>query len=86
LTTGPFITPTELLISTGPEPTYHPCPCLVAAVQLQLSLSNPTITIQLKNGQSFTTSSTVNVYLEAPHGQHAIQLQQSAPIYLHAVP
>jgi hypothetical protein len=62
----------------------HPCPCLVAAVQLIMS-ADPTITITLKNGESITTSSIVNVYLEAPHGMSAIQLQQYARIVVHTV-
>jgi hypothetical protein len=83
LAPGPFTTPTELLLNTLPMPEGHPCPCLVAAVQLVMS-AEPTITITLKNGQSITTSSTVNVYLEAPHGMSAIQLQKPVPIIVHA--
>jgi hypothetical protein len=85
LAPGPFTTPTELLPNTLPMPEGHPCPCLVAAFQLVMS-ADPTITITLKNGETIKTSSTVNVYLEAPHGQSAIQLQQYAPIVVHAVP
>jgi hypothetical protein len=48
--------------------------------------ADPTITITLKNGQTIKTSSTVNVYLEAPHGMSAIQLHQWVPIVVHAVP
>jgi hypothetical protein len=48
--------------------------------------ADPTITITLKNGETIKTSSTVNVYLEAPHGMSAIQLQQWVPIVVHAVP
>ena len=61
----------------------HPCPCLVTAVQLVMS-TEPTITITLKNGRSITASSTVNVYLEAPHGMSAIQLQKPVQIIVHA--
>jgi hypothetical protein len=82
---GPFTTPTELLQPTGTvQQGGHPCPCLVAAMQFSMS-ADPTVTITLKNGETIKTSSTVNVYLEAPHGQSAIQLQQYALIVLHAV-
>jgi hypothetical protein len=83
---GPFTTPTELLFNTGTvSQGGHPCPCLVAAMQFIMS-ADPTITITLKNGETIKTSSTVNVYLEAPHGMSAIQLQQWVPIVVHAVP
>jgi hypothetical protein len=84
LVPGPFTTPAELLPNTLPMPEGHPCPCLAAMVQLAMS-ADPTITITLKNGETIKTSSTVNVYLEAPHGMSAIQLQQYVPIVVRAV-
>lgn len=85
--TGPYVTPTEILINDTilPPINGHLCPCLAAMVQLVMS-SDPTVTISLKNGESITTSSLVNVYLEAPHGLSAIQLQQYVPIVVHALP
>lgn len=83
---GPWTTPTELLFNTFTvSQGGHPCPCLVAAMQFSMS-ADPTITITLKNGETIKTSSTVNVDLGPPFGESAIQLQQYAPIVVHAVP
>ena len=85
--TGPWTTPTEILVNDTTQAPIngHPCPCLVAAFQLSMS-SDPSVTITLKNGESITTSSIVNVYLQAPFGKSAIQLQQYVPIVVHALP
>jgi hypothetical protein len=85
--TGPYTTPTEILVNDTTQAPIngHPCPCLVAAFQLSMS-SDPSVSITLKNGESITTSSIVNVYLEAPHRRSAIQLQQYKPIIAYALP
>ena len=51
-----------------------------------MDTTNPTVTITLKNGETITTYSAVNVYLTALPGQNAIQLQQYAYVVLHSVP
>jgi hypothetical protein len=81
-----YSTPTELLFFAPAPPNGFNCPCLATLVQLVMDTTNPTVTITLKNGESITTYSTVNVYLTALPGQSAIQLQQWAPVVLHSVP
>jgi hypothetical protein len=81
--TAAFTTPTELLFFSPAGPSA--CPCLVVAVQLFVDTPDATVTITLSNGETITTSSTVNVFLTALPGQNAIQLQQYAYVVLHAV-
>jgi hypothetical protein len=80
-----YTTPTELLFFAPAQPDGFPCPCLAVAVQLFMDTPDPTVTITLSNGETITTSSTVNVFLTALPGQNAIQLQQYAYVVLHAV-
>jgi hypothetical protein len=81
-----YTTPTELLFFAPVQPDGFPCPCLATLVQLVMNTTEPTVTLTLKNGETITTYSTVNVYLTARPGQNAIQLQQFAPVVLHSVP
>jgi hypothetical protein len=84
----PIVTPEEILFSSSFMKIPAACPCQVVMVQLTIQTvpaGQPTITLALKNGETITTSSTVNAYLTALPGQNAIQLQQFAYINLHAV-
>jgi hypothetical protein len=81
-----YSTPTELLFFAPAPPNGFNCPCLASLVQLTMDTTEPTVTITLKNGETITTYSTVNVYLTALPGQNAIQLQQYAYVVLHSVP
>ena len=81
-----YSTPTELLFFAPAPPNGFNCPCLATLVQLVMDTTEPTVTLALKNGETITTYSTVNVYLTARPGQNAIQVQQWVPVVLHSVP
>lgn len=83
---GALTTPTTLLFVGGPDRALPSCPCAMVGLQLFLSAGSNPITLQLANGELFTTPASTTLQLIPSTGRRFLEPGDSVPIKLTSVP
>jgi PEP-CTERM motif len=83
---GALTTPTTLLFVGGPDQALPSCPCAMVGLQIFLSAGSKPVTLQLANGELFTTAASTTLQLIPPGERRVLEPGDSVPITLTSVP